>query len=65
MDAAGLAALLLVADGALHELIVLKILQRCFANQAFFFHDLIITLPMHSPGQLLLCQEQHSPERTV
>ena len=32
MDAAGLAALLLVADGALHELIVLKVLQRSFAN---------------------------------
>ena len=39
MDTAGLAALLLVADGTLHELIVLEILQRSFANQAFFFHD--------------------------
>lgn len=40
MNAAGLAALLLMADGTLHELIVLEILQRSFANQAFFFHDL-------------------------
>jgi hypothetical protein len=30
-----------VTDGALHEFIVLKILQRSFANQAFFFHDIL------------------------
>ena len=40
MDAAGLAALLLVANGALHELIVLKILQRSLAYQTLFFHHL-------------------------
>ena len=38
MDAAGLAALLLVADGTLHEFIVLEILQRSLTDQTFFFH---------------------------
>ena len=40
LDAAGLAALLLVADGALHEFIVLEILQRSLAYQTLFFHHL-------------------------
>ena len=42
LDAAGLAALPLVADSALHKLIILEILQRSLANQAFFFHNLIL-----------------------
>ncbi len=40
MDTAGLAAFLLVADGALHEFIVLEILQWSLAYQTFFFHHL-------------------------
>ena len=41
---AALAALLLVADGTLHELVALKILQRSLADQTFFLHHLYCLL---------------------
>jgi hypothetical protein len=42
LDAAGLAVLFLVAYRALHEFIRFQILQRCLANQTFFFHCISI-----------------------
>ena len=38
IDAAGLASLYPVADGALHLHIFEQVFQRCFADQAFLFH---------------------------
>ena len=39
VDAAGLAALLPVADGALHLDILVQIFKRGFADQTFLFHS--------------------------
>jgi hypothetical protein len=45
--AAGLALLLLMANGTLHDFILRQIFQRCLTNQAFFFHGVIPPFQFH------------------
>ena len=56
LAAASLAVLLLVAYCTLHEFIRFQILQRCLANQTFFFHyQIILFSNLKSPSSWSNC----------
>ena len=61
VDAAGFTGLLLVADGALHHLVLHQIFQRCFADQTFFFAHVSVSSQFRSTASCSGVWNQCSP----